>query len=318
MSLCEVRIPTYRRPDLLPRAAKSLQAQTNRDWTAVVLDDSPDQEGRLVIESLNDPRFVYRPNARNLGAAGNLDQAFQTRSYTGAAFAFVLEDDNWLLPEFINGNLRSLELHSVNLLQRNAKVIEERDGSVVDTGRTNLGTFHQNRIYRPREIIPYVPFLGGIANSGLFWRTNMRTNLQVGPEVTNSLFQEWLRALQIEDDLVFEPEPLVVFTLFPDRPDPKRTAAGHRAVNRGRQSIWRFLIKRHGSVLVEEMRQIAERTGNWTRFDWVLLDTLYFPRLRLAAGRPHEWPLVAKAVARAFFYPDIFASYYRRALTHTG
>jgi hypothetical protein len=91
-------MPTYRRPDLLRRAAQSLQAQTVRDWNVVVLDDSPGQEGRAVIESLNDPRFVYRPNARNLGAASNLDQAFQTRSYTGAPFCSTSSaDSGWVM-----------------------------------------------------------------------------------------------------------------------------------------------------------------------------------------------------------------------------
>jgi glycosyltransferase involved in cell wall biosynthesis len=44
MSLCEVRIPTYKRPDLLKRALSNLRKQTYDNWQAIAFDDSPEQE----------------------------------------------------------------------------------------------------------------------------------------------------------------------------------------------------------------------------------------------------------------------------------
>ena len=46
---CEVRVPTYRRPELLERCLKSLIAQTHENWRAIVLDDSPEREGEAVL-----------------------------------------------------------------------------------------------------------------------------------------------------------------------------------------------------------------------------------------------------------------------------
>lgn len=40
--LCEIRVQTYRRPELLRRALGSLIDQTHRNWVAVVMDDLAD------------------------------------------------------------------------------------------------------------------------------------------------------------------------------------------------------------------------------------------------------------------------------------
>ena len=57
MALCEIRVPTYRRPELLERAMRSLQAQTQRDWVALVMDDSPEREGAQAVKKLGDGRI---------------------------------------------------------------------------------------------------------------------------------------------------------------------------------------------------------------------------------------------------------------------
>ncbi len=49
MSTVEVRITTYKRPDLLKRCLNSLLGQTFQDWQAYIFDDSPDQEGKTVL-----------------------------------------------------------------------------------------------------------------------------------------------------------------------------------------------------------------------------------------------------------------------------
>ena len=50
MPLVLVRTPTYRRPDLLTRAMRCLQAQTHEDWICEVCDDCPDGSARAVVE----------------------------------------------------------------------------------------------------------------------------------------------------------------------------------------------------------------------------------------------------------------------------
>lgn len=76
MSLCEVRIPTYKPPGLLRRSLSSLVEQTYSNWNAIVLDDSLEQEAKNVVNKFNDDRIIYKPNEKNIGRAKNIDYAF--------------------------------------------------------------------------------------------------------------------------------------------------------------------------------------------------------------------------------------------------
>ena len=215
MSLCEVRIPTYKRPDLLKRALTSLVDQTYTNWKCLVLDDSPSQEARTVVDSLNDDRMIYQPHPTNLGRTKNLDYAFLPTNYIGGLYAFVLEDDNYLLRNFISENIKSLETHKVNIVLRNAEIRLQTNQESIPTGKTNAGKWYSQGIYNPFEIYARLFFCEGITNSGLFWRTDkIQSNLQVGPQVKDALHQELFRSLQIKEAIYFEPTPLCVFTLF--------------------------------------------------------------------------------------------------------
>jgi glycosyltransferase involved in cell wall biosynthesis len=138
MALCEVRIPTYQRPQLLKRALTSLVDQTYSNWVAIVMDDSPQQEAQAVVESIADERIHYAPNATQLGCAGNINRAFATRSLVGGHYACILEDDNWLLPTFLAENIAALNIHGVDLLLRN-QAIWQQGVEATPTGRTTRG-----------------------------------------------------------------------------------------------------------------------------------------------------------------------------------
>jgi hypothetical protein len=84
-----------------------LVAQTYSSWVALVFDDSPLQEAKTIVESFNDSRLIYKPNHQNLGASKNLNQCFDTKPYLNGNFAFVLEDDNWIYPDFIESNIKA-------------------------------------------------------------------------------------------------------------------------------------------------------------------------------------------------------------------
>jgi glycosyltransferase involved in cell wall biosynthesis len=135
MALCEVRIPTYQRPQLLKRALTSLVDQTYSNWVAIVMDDSPQQEAQAVVESIADERIHYAPNATQLGCAGNINRAFATRSLVGGHYACILEDDNWLLPTFLAENIAALNIHGVDLLLRN-QAIWQQGVEATPTGRS--------------------------------------------------------------------------------------------------------------------------------------------------------------------------------------
>ena len=97
MKLVEVRIPTYKRNDMLSACLDSLISQTWSHWKAIIFDDANDSETRRLVLSKGDSRLTYKPNPVRVGAAANLNQCFQTRGYIrDSVYACCLEDDNWL------------------------------------------------------------------------------------------------------------------------------------------------------------------------------------------------------------------------------
>ena len=217
---CEVRVPTYRRPGLLRRALESLRLQTLPDWTAVVFDDSPDREGEPVVGGIGDRRIRYRPNPSNLGAAANLDRCFAAGPVAGGRYACVLEDDNALLPEFLERNAAEAEAGGLRLLFRNQLVESPAASGTVPSGavtpapagRTTLGGIYRGGDYDPVELLPAAFFTaGGFSNGAAFWRTDGRSRLRIGPEVPDTGLQESLRLLRVADRCGVRLEPLAVW-----------------------------------------------------------------------------------------------------------
>jgi glycosyltransferase involved in cell wall biosynthesis len=316
MVSCEVRVTTYKRPQLLARSLNSLIAQTHQDWQALIFDDSPEREGELVVQSLGDPRLLYRPHPQNLGQTKNLDYAFQSAAYIGGKYAFVLEDDNYLMPEFIASNIGSLEAHNVSIVLRNQQFRYEEAGESIYRGETTRSRWFNQGCYEPLQLYARLFFCEGISNGGLFWRTDtIQSNLQVGSQVADALHQELFRTLRIQEPIVFESEPLCVYTFFP-RPRGKglrqRLRHTYRQIgyNRGMQSILLFLKRIYGAAIVEEAQAIAMNADAQELLEQRLLKIFYLDyEFRLIKGL-QATHVLAKHLLRYHLFRDP----YRRVL----
>ena len=316
MPLCEIRVPTYQRPQLLERALRSLLAQTHRHWRALVLDDSPAQEGRSVVASLADDRITYRPNPARLGGAGNIDQAFASGPLLGGAYACVVEDDNWLLPDFLAANIAALEASGTDLLLRNQEIWAHADSldpaTATPTGRTTRGEWFQPRVYTPLELHAHLFFLETISNGGLFWRTSLKSSLQVGPLVTDAGLQEYCRCLQIQDPLLFAPEPLACWAEMPPG-HTLRNPASNRTFGRGTQSLKRHLIARYGDRIIQETQGIASRLGRGAEMKRALADVLRWVSHNKGLTLQGKLKSALKAAAKLLFVKDPLKEYLGRA-----
>ena len=76
--------------------------------------DSPTHEAEMTVHDMNDRRIHYIQNNIRQGAAGNIDLAFDPSSIAACEFAFVLEDDNALLPTFIESNISLMDQYNVS------------------------------------------------------------------------------------------------------------------------------------------------------------------------------------------------------------
>lgn len=98
--LVSVVIPTYKRPDKLPRAINSVLNQTIKDIEVIVVDDNnPDTDGRLMTEKImseyrSNPRVHYlkHPFNKNGSAARNTGAKASKSRY----IAFLDDDDEFL------------------------------------------------------------------------------------------------------------------------------------------------------------------------------------------------------------------------------
>jgi len=91
--LVSVIVPARDRRDILPRALRSLLAQTYRDWEAVVIDDGSEDGTAEAARALGDPRLrIIRHNpGRGAAAARNTG----IRATGGPIVAFLDSDDEW-------------------------------------------------------------------------------------------------------------------------------------------------------------------------------------------------------------------------------
>ncbi len=287
--LVEVRVPTYRRPAWLAECLASLSAQTHARWRAVVLDDDPDRSAAAVVRRHGDDRVVYEPNPQNRGAAGNLDAAFVTGPRLGGAFACVVEDDNWLLPDCLRANVAALNGAGLNLLARNQEVWDRRLDERTRAGHTTLGHWYTPGVIEPVALHAGMFLFPGVSNGSLFWRTAARSELAVGAGVTEPSLQEYCRCGQIVEPVLFAPEPLAVYAEV--KAGVVREARPTRSFGRFLQRLWRGLVRTHGPAVIDAAYELAERTGKVRDLEAALLNALIRPR------RPLSLP-VAGAAAR--------------------
>ena len=96
--LVSVVIPTYSRPELLPRAVNSVVKQTYQNLEILVVDDNaedPDSRSQVaeILDSFHDERIRLIRNQRNLGGA--LSRNVGIENSHGEFIAFLDDDDEY-------------------------------------------------------------------------------------------------------------------------------------------------------------------------------------------------------------------------------
>lgn len=207
--LVEVRIPAYNRPDLLRRALLSLQTQTHCNWRAVILDDGDAARTREIVDGLADTRILHRPNPVRLGAGPNISLAFSAAPLAGGEYFYVLEDDNLVLPSFMEENLRLFAAHDIGIVVNNqwvevtppeADQLEPVHGPWITINCFTDGVWSADD-YKI-ALLWRLP----LSNSAVFWRRGCRSDLAC-EDVTDAGIQEWVRCLRIDDPVYFIETP---------------------------------------------------------------------------------------------------------------
>lgn len=127
-----VVIPTHNLGRFLPDTIKSLQAQTLKDWEAVIVDDaSPDDTGVVAAKLAEaDPRIRVIRNPENLYLAGSLNAGVKEAR---ARYILPLDADNMIAPTTLGTLVKALDDdRAIHITYGACKFVLE-DGVTADT-----------------------------------------------------------------------------------------------------------------------------------------------------------------------------------------
>lgn len=245
--LVHIRTPTYRRPAALRRALQSMIDQNWPDWICDVHDDDPDEAGRAVVVAIGDARIRYRPNKPQLFASRNIDHCFTAENPHGAEYFCVVEDDNFILPDFCAANIALARQQGVEIVLRN-QFFEYASG----TQEARIGTrgvlddLFTEGLYRPDDFRMSLLAGIGVSNGGLFWSVRAKSPLEIQYGCTATL-QEYLRTYSIIEPIYVAMQPLAVWAENAEQTTRNaELAAGYlrreldlkRAVQALRRKVW--------------------------------------------------------------------------------
>ncbi|MFZ5495233.1 MAG: glycosyltransferase family 2 protein [Verrucomicrobiota bacterium] len=297
----ECRIPAYRRPELLRRALRALQAQTWENWQAIVLDDSPGDEAAEVVRECRDARITHRKNPRQLGAAGNLDQAFRAAPLLGGRYAFVLEDDNAIDPGFITTGVERLARGDISVLSFNQRAVRfDSAGNTEPVGV--LRPDQTAEMTWPPDRLWVNAFLGvSLPNGGYFWRLDRGVDLAVGPDVREPQLQECVRQTRVPA-VVLLPQPFTVWSHLPPA-GVRRQVVGHRRFAVSLNALSKRILAQMGEARLLEAARRDGDPGILRRVEQCLDELSLLP--------PRQWRRFPGAPVKALrfwlrgrLYPD--------------
>jgi len=244
--LCEIRVPTFRRPKLLRRALLSILEQTYSHWCCIVLDDCPDGSARSIIEAMQDHRIDYLQNPQRLGAVGNIDKSFCRGPMVGGTYAFVLEDDNYLLPDHIEKSIGILSGNNARVAFCNqyCEMVDVPGEPGRIGNEKTLNWMYEEGIYSPDELLPALLFSHGFSNGAAFWRTDCLSDFQIGGATRREGIQESLRLLRLREPVYVSLQPTSVWR---SRDPPKSCASRKPILAR----FWRFASNGIQRVMAE-------------------------------------------------------------------
>jgi glycosyltransferase involved in cell wall biosynthesis len=272
-----VVIPTLSRPALVTRAIHSALGQSVRDIDVIVVIDGPDDATRAAVAQITDPRLRVvalaerggAPNARNCGV----------NAATAPWVALLDDDDEWLptklavqldLAKTAEAATPIVASRLINRTPRAELVMPRRlpaEGEPLSEYFTvRRGLFHgdgfiqTSTIMAPTELLRRVPFTVGLRRlQELDWT---------------------LRALSHDDvELVYAPEPLVVWYTDEDRPRVSFDSPWEESLAWLRRSRPLFTRRAYAAMTMSVISSMAAPTRSFAAF-WTLL------REAVSHGRP--------------------------------
>lgn len=91
MPLVSFCVSTYKRGNILTETLTSIQRQTFGDFEVIISDNDPESSGKPFVDVLNDSRFIYSPNGKDLGMKASFNKSLTLS--TGKYIVMIADDD---------------------------------------------------------------------------------------------------------------------------------------------------------------------------------------------------------------------------------
>lgn len=206
-------VPTRRRPQLLARAIRSVQAQTRGDVTIAVTDNASGDATRDVVASLmaGDPRIRYHEQPRDLGQHGNFQHAL---ARVETPYFTLLSDDDLLLPNFVEQSVAALQTEPEAMFVSSPVLIVDAEGRLLMVH----GAGWPARLYRPPQGLLELTRRGHFIWTGTLFRTAVRHAVGIDPETGNSSDMDFQLQVAARFPFATRPLPAAIFSWHPDSP----------------------------------------------------------------------------------------------------
>lgn len=207
--LVSIVIPTFNRPHYLKEAVRSALAQSYPPIEVLVGENGPDDVTRdWERELLDDPRFTYRRNPRNLGMAGNFNALADAAR---GEFMVAIGDDDRLLPEFVARLVKEMR-PEVNLVFCNHYLIDQQGNRLGPASLQYSRRYHRDRL--PAGVLPNAQIAAwqqAIAISATLMRTADMRRLRFREDLNTPDAEYFIRLAQEGATFAFVPDYLVEY-----------------------------------------------------------------------------------------------------------
>jgi glycosyltransferase involved in cell wall biosynthesis len=204
-------IPTYRRPELLRRAIRSILDQNYHHFKICVYDNASNDRTPAVVRELasQDPRVHYHCNPENIGAPDNFALGL---SEADTPFVHLISDDDFLLPNFFNHAVAAMQENPDAAFFSGGMLSTEPDGRV--RGFLCYGTETKTVCHPPALFKLLAPYTR-TWTSALFRRASLNALGGLKKETGYGFSIELILRSSTRFQAILSDTPCAVFTVHP-------------------------------------------------------------------------------------------------------
>jgi Glycosyl transferase family 2 len=209
-----VVIPTYRRPQLLARAIRSVLAQTDPNFAVWVYDNASGDETAAVVATFmaEDSRIHYWAHPTNIGALANFNQGMNR---VASRYFILLSDDDVLLPTLFERAMATYARYPDAMFVSSPVLLVDPHGRVLKVD----GSQWPPGLYRPPEGLSEMVERGHFIWTGTVFRGVLVR--QVGgldPAIGSSSDRDFQLRIAAHHPFAAVSEPGALFSWHPASP----------------------------------------------------------------------------------------------------